>query len=99
MSIVKDIGMSIGGMRGTDFRYIGDIDEARVSRVARSADWLKLQYENQKPMQSLVGPIVQKDSEFAISHTALQCQEGKSVTVTAQAGGAQRLRWQAMCSR
>ena len=25
-------------------------------RVARSADWIKLQYENQKPLQTLVGP-------------------------------------------
>ena len=93
MSIVKDIAMSIGGMRGTDFRYVGDIDEVRVSRVARSADWMKLQYENQKTMQSLVGPIVQKGSEFALSHTAIQVQEGKSVTVVAQAGGAQKIYW------
>jgi hypothetical protein len=93
MSIVKDIVMSIGGMRGTEFRYIGDIDEVRVSRVSRSADWMKLQYENQKPMQSLVGPIVQKGSQFALSHTAIQVQEGKSVTVVAQAGGAQKTYW------
>jgi hypothetical protein len=93
MSIVKDIVVSIGGMRGTDFRYIGDIDEVRVSLVARSADWMKLQYENQKAMQSLVGPIVQKGSDFALSHAAIQLQEGKSVTVVAKAGGAQKTYW------
>ena len=93
MSIVKDIVVSIGGMRGTDFRYVGDIDELRVSRVARSADWMKLQYENQNALQSLVGPIVPKGSDFSLSHQAIQLQEGKSVTVVAQAGGAQKLYW------
>ena len=93
MSIVKDIVVSIGGMRGTDFRYIGDIDEVRVSRVARSADWMKLQYENQNAMQSLVGPIVQKGAEFALSETSIKMLEGKSVTVTAKAGGAQKIFW------
>jgi hypothetical protein len=93
MSTVIDIVVSIGGMRGTDFRYIGDIDEVRVSRVARSANWMKLQYENQKAMQTLVGPIVQKGSDFALSHTAIQLQEGKSVTVIVKAGGAQKIYW------
>ena len=37
----------------------GDIDEVRVSSVVRSPDWVRLQYENQKPFQTLVGPLVQ----------------------------------------
>ena len=47
MSLMNDIGMTIGGLRGS-FQFAGDIDEVRVSRVARSADWIKLEYENQK---------------------------------------------------
>jgi len=93
MSIVKDIVVSIGGMRGTDFRYIGDIDEVRVSRVARSADWMKLQYENQNALQTLVGPLVPNGSDFEMSHASIQLQEGKSVTVVAKAGGAQKIYW------
>ena len=93
MSIVKDIVVSIGGMRGTDFRYIGDIDEVRVSRVARSADWMKLQYENQNALQTLVGPLVPKGLDFELSHASIQLQEGKSVTVVAKAGGAQKIYW------
>ncbi len=93
MSIVKDIVVSIGGMRGTDYRYSGDIDEVRVSRVARSADWMKLQFENQKAMQTLVGPIVQKGTEFALSEKSLTVREGDSATVTAKAGGAQKIYW------
>ena len=57
MSMMNDIGMTIGGLRGS-FQYTGDIDEVRVSRVARSAAWIKLEYENQKPQQTLVGPLV-----------------------------------------
>ena len=41
-------------MRGS-YDFAGDIDEVRVSRVARSADWIKLEYENQKAQQTLVG--------------------------------------------
>ena len=40
----------------TNYDFVGDIDEVRISKVARSADWVKLQYENQKPLQTLVGP-------------------------------------------
>ncbi len=93
MSIVKDVVVSIGGMRGGDFRYEGDIDEVRVSRVARSAHWLKLQYENQRPMQTAVGPLVPAGNDFSVSQTALTLREGQSATITAKAGGAQKIYW------
>ncbi|MEI6099129.1 MAG: DUF2341 domain-containing protein, partial [Alphaproteobacteria bacterium] len=38
--------------------FAGDIDEVRVSKVTRSADWVKLEYENQRPQQTLTGPLV-----------------------------------------
>ena len=31
-----------------NYNFVGDIDEVRISKVARSADWIRLQYENQK---------------------------------------------------
>ena len=37
------------------YDFVGDIDEVRISKVARSADWISLQYENQKPLQTLAG--------------------------------------------
>ena len=43
--------MYIGGWYN-NFRYVGDIDEVRISKVTRSADWVKLEYENQKPLQT-----------------------------------------------
>jgi hypothetical protein len=43
------------GMSGFSADYFnGIIDEVRISRVARSADWIKLCYQNQKAGQSLV---------------------------------------------
>ena len=92
MSLVKDIGMTIGGLRGS-YQFAGDLDEVRVSRVARSADWIKLEYENQKTLQTLVGTLVQPGSAFSVSPTEIEVAEGKRATVTAQAGGAQKVYW------
>jgi hypothetical protein len=93
MSIVQDICMNIGGWRGGNYNFSGDIDEVRVSRVARSADWMRLQYENQNPRQALVGPLVQKGTDFSVSAKTMTVLEGKSATVTAKAGGAQKVYW------
>jgi hypothetical protein len=92
MSLMNDIGMTIGGFRGT-YQFAGDIDEVRVSRVERSADWIKLQYENQKAGQSLAGCLVQAGNAFAVTPREIKLEEGKSLTVTAQAGGARKLCW------
>jgi hypothetical protein len=40
--------MWLGGWYG-NYHYAGDLDEARISRVARSENWVKLAYENRKP--------------------------------------------------
>ena len=76
-----------------NYNFIGDLDEVRVSKVVRSADWVRLEYENQKPLQTLVGPLVRAGSEFSVSAAQLTVAEGKSATVTAQAGGAQKVYW------
>jgi hypothetical protein len=76
-----------------NYDFVGALDEVRVSRVSRSADWVRLTYENQKPMQTLVGPIVQNGDAFSLSTSRLTIGEGKSVKVTAQAGGAQKVYW------
>jgi len=88
MSLMNDIYMNIG--RET---YSGDIDEVRVSRVARSDDWLKMEYENQKAGQTLVGVLVQAGNSFSVSPSSIKIDEGKKVTVTAKVGGAQKLYW------
>jgi len=84
--------MYIGGWYG-NYQFVGDIDEVRVSKVTRSDDWVRMSYENQKPMQTLVGPLVQPGSEFSVSEKKITIPEGKSATVTAKAGGAQKIYW------
>ena len=73
--------------------YIGEIDEVRISGVARSTDWVRLEYENQKPMQTLVGPVVQDGDEFSVTPGRVAMNEGESVNLTAKAGGAQKIYW------
>lgn len=82
----------IGGWAGTN-NFVGDIDEVRISKVVRSADWVKLEYENQKPVQTLVGGIVSGGSDFSVSPTTLTMNEGSTTPLTAQAGGAQKVYW------
>lgn len=84
--------MYLGGWYN-HFQFEGDIDEARLSNVTRSADWVKLEYENQKPMQTLVGSIVKRGSDFSASVKQLTVREGQSATVSASAGGAQKVYW------
>ncbi|MCX6872593.1 MAG: DUF2341 domain-containing protein [Verrucomicrobia bacterium] len=95
MNIVTPEPMWIGVEYGRYFLgcFKGDMDEVRVSKVTRSADWVKMEYENQKPLQTLVGPLVQTGNAFAVSPASITVEEGKSITVTAHAGGAQKIYW------
>ena len=88
MSLMDDIYMNIG-----KDNYAGDIDEVRVSKVARSADWIKLEFENQKPAQTLVGCLVQPGDEFTVIPASINIDEGKKTTAIAKAGGALKLYW------
>ena len=91
LDIKSPAKMWMGGWGGYVFK--GDMDEVRISKVARSADWVKLQYENQKPMQTVVGPLVRPGTDFAVSAKTIALAEGKSLTVMAKAGGAQKIYW------
>jgi hypothetical protein len=84
--------MYLGGWYG-NYQYEGDMDEARLSKVTRSADWVKLEFENQKQMQTLTGTLVKPGSDFSVSKKQLTMPEGQSVTVTASASGAQKVYW------
>lgn len=92
LNIKTPARMWIGGWYN-NFDFFGDIDEVRISQVSRSADWIRLQYENQKPLQTLVGPLVQAGNEFSVPETEVALPEGKSITLTAKAGGAQKVYW------
>jgi len=82
----------LGGWWG-NYNFVGDMDEVRISHVVRSADWVKLEYENQKPLQTLVGGIVPSGSDFSVSPSKVTLNENAGTTLTAQAGGAQKTYW------
>jgi len=92
LAIPRPAKMWIGGWYN-NYNFVGALDEVRISKVTRSADWIKLQYENQKPLQTLVGPLVQAGNVFAVTPGNAVMFEGKSATFSAQAGGAQKLYW------
>jgi len=73
--------------------FNGALDEVRFESVARSRNWLKLCFDNQKPLQSLVGPLIQDGDEFSVSKASLVMKEGASITLSAKAGGARKVYW------
>ncbi len=82
----------LGGWYG-QYPFVGDMDEVRLSKVTRSAAWVKLEYENQKALQTLVGPLVQAGTDFGVKEKSVTVQEGQRATVTAKAVGAQKIYW------
>jgi hypothetical protein len=51
---VNQLGTSLAHMQYVDSSFHGTMDEARLANVGRSADWAKLEYQNQKAAQVLV---------------------------------------------
>ena len=95
LNIQNPARLYLGGWYN-NYNFIGDMDEVRISKVSRPAEWVKLQYENQKTQQTVVGHVIQPGKEFSVSSATATVQEGKSVTLTAQVGGAQKLYWLAI---
>jgi autotransporter-associated beta strand protein len=92
MQLQSPSRFDLGGWSGT-YNFVGDMDEVRISNVVRSADWVKLEYENQKPLQTLVGGIVPSGSDFSVSPASVTMNESTGTTLTAQAGGARKVYW------
>lgn len=94
---VSDYGQALAiGKSGIDnnSNFDGAVDEARVSSTARSADWIKLCYANQKAGQKLVTfqrfPSCQ--TQFAMpADTAIA--EGSALLLTAQTACATGYFW------
>jgi hypothetical protein len=58
VSVGTAASVFIGRLQSTDRFMRGGIDEVRVSNVQRSADWNKLEYENQKAGSAVVSEVV-----------------------------------------
>ncbi|MFT5241614.1 MAG: hypothetical protein ACI9X0_002598 [Kiritimatiellia bacterium] len=92
LDINRPARMWIGGWYN-NYNYAGDIDEVRLSNVFRSADWITLEYENQKPQQRLVGPLVRHGNGLSVSEKAIRVDEGQPVRVRASVGDARKWYW------
>ena len=92
LNIQNPARLSIGGWYN-NYAFVGEMDEVRVSKVTRSADWVKLEYENQKQQHALTGCLVQPGSDFKVSDSKITVMEGKTATVSLKAGGAQKIYW------
>ncbi|MBJ7391131.1 MAG: DUF2341 domain-containing protein, partial [Chthoniobacterales bacterium] len=92
MAFPTPLKLWIGGWYN-NYDFLGDIDEVRVCKVTRSADWVRLEYENQQALNSLVGPLVQAGNSFAVTPEMSVVEEGKSLALSAQAGGACKIYW------
>ncbi|MEI6236286.1 MAG: DUF2341 domain-containing protein [Planctomycetota bacterium] len=91
MEFKAPVKMYMGGWQ--NYGFTGDIEEVRVSNAARSAHWIHMQYENQKPLQTLVGPLVRPGNDFSLSEKVINTAEGKNVTIALNAGGARKIYW------
>ena len=92
MNLPNPSSMWIGGWRN-GYSFNGDIDEVRISKMARSANWIRMEYENQKALQTLVGTLVPAGSTFSATPATVTMNEGASAVFTGQAGGAQKVYW------
>ncbi len=92
LAIQSPAKLWIGGWYD-NYDFVGDIDEVRISNVTRSPEWIRLEFENQKAVQTLVGPLIQPGAKFLVAPAAASVMEGQSISFTAQAGGAQKVYW------
>ncbi|MDB5047543.1 MAG: hypothetical protein JWO30_614 [Fibrobacteres bacterium] len=97
---VSDFGQSLAiGKYALDngSNFDGVVDEARVSRAARSADWIKLSYANQRPDQKLVGferfPAAPSCQVHFATPADTAVKEGAQLDLAAQADCATGYTW------
>lgn len=75
--------------------FQGKLDEPVIARAARSAEWIRLAYSNQKPgggLLSFTPPAASCASRFAMP-AGLEAAEGSRATLAARADCASRIAW------
>jgi hypothetical protein len=92
MYIPSPARMWIGGWYNR-YSFVGEMDEVRVSSVARPEAWVRLEYENQKAGQTLVGHLVQDCGVPLVKPAKVAVQEGGAVQLFAEPGGARKVFW------
>lgn len=92
MNIPQPARMWIGGWYNR-YSYVGDLDEVRVSNVARPEDWIRLEYENQKAGQTLVGHLVQEGEDPSVAIQQLEINESAVAKLSVQPGNSRKIYW------
>jgi hypothetical protein len=93
MNVTSPARLWIGGWYH-NYEYVGDIDEVRVSKVARSAAWAKLSYANQRPEQRLHGLLTPGGTGApSVTPAAADVPEGGRLTLRLAAPGALQVTW------
>lgn len=92
LNIKSPARLWIGGWYDV-YSYEGDMDEVRVASVARSPEWIKLEYANQAPNQCLVGHVVTRGGEVTLTADRLVLNQGETVTYKANVPGALSVSW------
>lgn len=93
MNLTSPARLWIGGWYN-NYEYVGEIDEVRVSKVARSAAWAKLSHANQRPRQTLHGLLSPTGTGAPTLVPAVaDVPEGGRIPLTLSAPGAQRITW------
>ena len=92
LNIKSPARLWIGGWYDV-YSYEGYMDEVRVSSVARSPEWIKLEYANQAPNQCLVGHVVMQGGEVTLTADRLVLNQGETVTYKANVPGALSVSW------
>lgn len=93
LSIAAGARMWLGGWYG-NYDFDGDIDEVRVSNVARSPWWVALDADTQGPAPRLTGRLVRSDAPPRVSTKQIIIKEGGNVELTADLGNAEKATWE-----
>jgi len=93
MNLTSPARLWLGGWYN-NFEYVGDIDEVRVSKVARSAAWAKLSHANQRPAQTLHGLLAPAGTGApSLQPARADVAEGGRLPLVLTAPDAQQVTW------
>lgn len=93
LSIAPDARLWLGGWYG-NYDFDGDIDEVRVSSVARSAAWVGLDADTQGATPRLTGRLVRSDAPPRVPTAPISINEGGLLKLTADLGNADKAIWE-----
>jgi len=89
------VGIGVNSTNLPDGTFDGLMDEVRLAGVGRSADWVKLSYENQKKDRVMVGPPKEAGcvKNFGVVAATVTANEGENFVVKGNAMCADQYHW------